>query len=182
MKHRFRPHRSVSLPPGIIRAAITSKKMVMAVCTPCTVVSRSSLMSLIITFMFEPAKLQMNCASASGTRIFRSEPDGRPTLTPSVTGHRHPRCLLARFGDGEDGAQEPDVREGLGEVAQQPLRRRVVLLAQEAHVVLQGEERSRLRCASSARPTLASALTSQNEQIRNAPSLPARPSTPSSVE
>jgi hypothetical protein len=27
-------------------------------------------MSLIITFMFEPAKLQMNCASASG-RISR---------------------------------------------------------------------------------------------------------------
>ena len=25
-------------------------------------------MSLIITFMFEPAKLQMNCASASGAR------------------------------------------------------------------------------------------------------------------
>jgi hypothetical protein len=32
----------------------------MATCTPWTVVSRSSLMSLIITFMFEPAKLQMN--------------------------------------------------------------------------------------------------------------------------
>ena len=31
-------------------------------------------MSVIITFMFEPAKLQMNCASASGTSIFRSEP------------------------------------------------------------------------------------------------------------
>ena len=80
VKHRLRPHRSVSLPPGIMRAAITSKNMVIAVCTPCTVVSRSSLMSLIITFMFEPAKLQMNCASASGTRIFRSDPDGRPTL------------------------------------------------------------------------------------------------------
>ena len=39
----------------------------MAICTPCTVVSRSSLMSLIMTFMFEPAKLQMNWASASGT-------------------------------------------------------------------------------------------------------------------
>jgi hypothetical protein len=30
-------------------------------------------MSLIMTFMFEPAKLQMNCASASGTSIFRSD-------------------------------------------------------------------------------------------------------------
>ena len=72
MKHRFRPQRSVSLPPGIISAAITSRKIVIAVCTPCTVVSRSSLMSLIITFMFEPAKLQMNCARASGTSTRRA--------------------------------------------------------------------------------------------------------------
>jgi hypothetical protein len=28
-------------------------------------------MSVIITFMFEPAKLQMNCASARGTSIRR---------------------------------------------------------------------------------------------------------------
>ena len=45
-----------------------SRNSVIAVCTPFTVVSRSSLMSLIITFMFEPAKLQMNWASASGSR------------------------------------------------------------------------------------------------------------------
>ena len=32
----------------------------MQVCTPFTSVFRSWLMSLIITFMFEPAKLQMN--------------------------------------------------------------------------------------------------------------------------
>jgi hypothetical protein len=31
-------------------------------------------MSLIITFMFEPAKLQMNCASASGAMNARGEP------------------------------------------------------------------------------------------------------------
>ena len=43
-----------------------SRNSVIAVCTPLTVVSRSSLMSVIITFMFEPAKLQMNWASASG--------------------------------------------------------------------------------------------------------------------
>jgi hypothetical protein len=36
------------------------RKSVIAVWTPLTVVFRSSLMSLIITFMFEPAKLQMN--------------------------------------------------------------------------------------------------------------------------
>ena len=34
-----------------------NKNRVIAACTPCTVVSRSSVMSLIITFMFEPAKL-----------------------------------------------------------------------------------------------------------------------------
>jgi hypothetical protein len=42
-------------------------------------------MSLIITFMFEPAKLQMNCASASGTSILRSVREGRPAPTVSAT-------------------------------------------------------------------------------------------------
>ena len=37
-----------------------SRNRVIVACTPVTVVSRSSVMSLIITFMFEPAKLQMN--------------------------------------------------------------------------------------------------------------------------
>jgi hypothetical protein len=41
-------------------------------------VSRSLLMSLIITFMFEPAKLQMNCAKANGTSTRRNALDGRP--------------------------------------------------------------------------------------------------------
>ena len=38
------------------------------------------LMSLIMTFMFEPAKLQMNWARASGTSTLRSDPvmAGRP--------------------------------------------------------------------------------------------------------
>jgi hypothetical protein len=66
MKQRLRPQRSVSLLQGIIRIAMISRNSVIAVCTPLTVVSRSSLMSVIITFMFEPAKLQMNWASASG--------------------------------------------------------------------------------------------------------------------
>ena len=43
----------------------------MTTCTPWTVVSKSSLMSEIVTFMFEPAKLQMNCARAKGTSIRR---------------------------------------------------------------------------------------------------------------
>ena len=44
----------------------------MHTCTPWTVVFRSWLMSLIMTFMFEPAKLQMNWARASGSSILRS--------------------------------------------------------------------------------------------------------------
>ena len=69
VKHRFRPHRSVSLPPGIIERGHHQQEDRDRVCTPWTVVSRSLLMSVIITFMFEPAKLQMNCASASGTSM-----------------------------------------------------------------------------------------------------------------
>ena len=42
-------------------------------------------MSVIITFMFEPAKLQMNWARASGTRTRRSAVDGRPAVPASVT-------------------------------------------------------------------------------------------------
>ena len=80
MKHRFRPHLSVSLPQGIISAAITSRKIVIATWTPLTVVSRSRLMSLIITFMFEPAKLQMNCASASGRISRRAAASGRSDI------------------------------------------------------------------------------------------------------
>ena len=101
MKHRLRPHRSVSLPPGIMRAAITKKNTVIATWTPCTVVSRSLLMSVIITFMFEPAKLQMNCASASGTRIFRKESDGRSAPTVSAMSRAPPFGVEATDPTGE---------------------------------------------------------------------------------
>src|SRR4029450_5538161 len=87
VKQRLRPQRSVSLPPGIIKAAITSRKIVIAVCTPWTVVSRSSLMSLIITFMFEPAKLQMNWASANGTSARRSSRGGRAVVCSAIRYH-----------------------------------------------------------------------------------------------
>ena len=60
MKHRLRPKRSVSLLHGIISTAMITRNSVIVVCTPFTSVCRSWLMSLIITFMFEPAKLQMN--------------------------------------------------------------------------------------------------------------------------
>jgi hypothetical protein len=84
MKQRLRPTRSDHLLPGIIRAAMTNKNRVIAVWTPCTVVSRSLLMSLIITFMLEPAKLQMNWARARGTSILRGETAVLVTLRSSV--------------------------------------------------------------------------------------------------
>src|SRR3954465_13978971 len=61
-----------------------SRNSVIAVCTPLTVVSRSSLMSLIITFMFEPAKLQMNCARASGRISRRADRAGLGTNVRST--------------------------------------------------------------------------------------------------
>ena len=70
---------SVSLLPGIISAAMHSRNSVIAVCTPWTVVSRSLLMLVIATFMFEPAKLAMNWVRASGISIRRGEmPDPCP--------------------------------------------------------------------------------------------------------
>src|SRR5690348_13885172 len=41
-------------------------------------------MSLIITFMLEPAKLQMNCANASGSSARRSAARGRPAPSETV--------------------------------------------------------------------------------------------------
>jgi hypothetical protein len=72
MKERLRPILSVSLLAGIIKAAMVNRKSVMLSWIPATSVFRSRLMSLIITFMFEPAKLQMNCASASGAMMRRT--------------------------------------------------------------------------------------------------------------
>src|SRR4051812_43982024 len=91
MKQRFLPQRSVSLLHGIIRMAMIRRKRVIEVWTPLTLVFRSSLMSLIITFMFEPAKLQMNCASASGRinlrhrRMGRSAPEALAVAMLSAT-------------------------------------------------------------------------------------------------
>ena len=97
-----------------------SRKSVMATCTRCTVVSRSSAMLLIATFMFEPAKLAMNCVSASGMSILRKALDGRPDTPLSVmctrfrsepvrpqsrahleravggAAEHHPRCMMRR--------------------------------------------------------------------------------------
>jgi hypothetical protein len=49
-------------------------------------VFRSLLMSLIITFMFEPAKLQMNWASASGRINLRADAAGWSTVSVWLAG------------------------------------------------------------------------------------------------
>jgi len=43
-------------------------------------------MSVIITFMFEPAKLQMNWASASGRINLRADASGRSGIAASLNG------------------------------------------------------------------------------------------------
>ena len=61
----------------------------MQTCTAWMVVFRSVLMSLIMTFMFEPAKLQMNCASASGISIFRSDARSSWATVLVIAAHHH---------------------------------------------------------------------------------------------
>src|SRR5690606_37897233 len=123
---------------------MTSRNSVMATCTPWTVVSRSRLMSLIITFMFEPAKLQMNCARASGTSTRRTVVAGVAALAVSAMrrrhgslGRRHPGGVERPVG-AEDGGDEGPVGGGLREVGDRPPGR-VDLLGVEAEVVPVGE-------------------------------------------
>src|SRR5690606_16917198 len=121
---------------------MTSRKIVMTVCTPWTVVSRSSVMSLIITFMFEPAKLQMNCASASGTSIRRRAGSGR---VRSAMAHRGPGAraqglagVVELVVEVQRRGDQRQVGERLGEVADL-LAGRVDLLRVHAEVVAVGE-------------------------------------------
>ena len=93
MKQRLRPNLSVSFPAGIISAAIVSRNRVMLTWMPWTVVSRSRDMSLIITFMFEPAKLQMNCASASGAMRRRTLARDTPAVAAVISTPHHHREL-----------------------------------------------------------------------------------------
>jgi hypothetical protein len=63
-----------------------------------------------MTFMLEPAKLQMNCASARGMSTLRNALDGRPAVLASATLHLLPHqtgdVSAARPpGDGVHAAQ-----------------------------------------------------------------------------
>src|ERR1044071_6331763 len=57
-------------------------------------------MSLIITFMLEPAKLQINCASASGTSALRES-----TTKTSYFG------TIGGMGDAGDGSESDKQRQ-----------------------------------------------------------------------
>src|SRR3954453_18610238 len=100
---------------------MTSTNTGIAVWTPLTLVSRSVLMSVIMTFMFEPAKLQMNCANASGTRTFRNPGDGRvpAEVSDNWTAGRVPRIvgIVQPSIEAHCGSDQREVRERLGEVA-----------------------------------------------------------------
>src|SRR5437764_9190345 len=61
---------------------LTEGVSVIAVCTPLTVVPRSLLMSVIITFMLEPAKLQMNWARPEGAGLWSHRLSTNETPTP----------------------------------------------------------------------------------------------------
>ena len=73
---------------------MTSKNKVIAIWTPWTVVCRSWLMSLIMTFMLEPAKLQMNWARASGSNMRRSDGAIRPVWTGFAMAQFSPACPM----------------------------------------------------------------------------------------
>src|SRR5262245_960302 len=82
-KQNLRPQISVTLLPGIIRAAMVRVNMGMANWTPVTVVLTSSGMLLMDTVMADPEKEQMNWPRASGSTIADAAaeitaPDGTP--------------------------------------------------------------------------------------------------------
>ena len=78
--------------------------------------------------------------------------------------------------------QQSDMREGLWKVAQQASAHGVIFFAEKADIILKGHKLLKIALRLLNASASAKALTNQNEQIRNAPSLPANPSTPSSVE
>ncbi len=60
-------------------------------------------MSVIMTFMFEPAKLQMNWASASGTSILFKDGVGVLDLVASVIAIKNLRTARSRAYDHKIG-------------------------------------------------------------------------------
>jgi hypothetical protein len=55
-----------------------------------------------MTFMFEPAKLQMNWARASGTSILRNDEAGTSTVAPLVISMRSSLLPASPHARGQD--------------------------------------------------------------------------------
>ena len=68
-KARLRPIMPPILPPRIMRLAMTSVYSVIAVCTPCTVVPRSSATVAMETFMTDESRAMRNWPAARVKRI-----------------------------------------------------------------------------------------------------------------
>src|SRR5450755_251628 len=133
---------SVSLLPGIISAAMHSRNSVIAVWTPWMVVSRSLLMLVIATFMFEPAKLAMNWVKASGISSFRGEMPDPGSFGPLVSAGAlsATSASLFRRRDRARSDDQCQVAERLGEVSDLPPASHVVLLREQAEIVTQAQQ------------------------------------------
>src|SRR5829696_962093 len=97
-------------------------------------------MSLIITFMFEPAKLQMNWARASGMSTLRNAGSDRPAMSATRVRAEHRRAsrVVQALVKADGGVDQGEMGEGLREVADL-LTDGVDLLGVEAEVVGVGQ-------------------------------------------
>ena len=85
MKARLRPRICPSLPPVIMKAAMTSVYKVMASWIPVTVVPTSLATVAIETFMTELSRVMRNCAAASVSRTTCPPEEGRDAVPPPVS-------------------------------------------------------------------------------------------------
>src|SRR3954454_14294632 len=115
-KARSRPRMSPSFAPTSMNAAITSVYIVIALCTPVTVVFRSATICEIETFMTLESSTMMNWADArmiSGSHL-RTRPTLRWPPEEPADGKSRPAPIdeLLRVGSsGADGGSDP--RRGL---------------------------------------------------------------------
>ena len=109
-------------------------------------------------------------------RLVRSGRARRPPPRAAQTAHT--QAAVAGALDVHGGADECEVSERLREVAEQVARCACPPPPRRGRAVKRRRAGfSNHRCASSKRPTCASASASQKEHSRNAPSSPSRPSS-----
>ncbi len=111
MKARLRPSIWPSLPPVIMKAAMTSVYKVMASWIPVTVVPTSLATVAMETFMTELSRVMRNCAAASVSRTTCPPEEGRGTDAPVLV-----TSALLRSGGvlGGDEGRDPRPRGHVG--------------------------------------------------------------------